>query len=132
MLSPTLTPCDFATSGLITTLTGLPPRSGSVYANVHCEPCGWACDWDCDWAGDWATASMQFPTTTRWILPVSKVTPGAAAYGLASVSPSLLPEGQSRTIATTVRRVRGTRTAARIKLAFLRAASARGVGSSRD
>ena len=42
--------------------------------------------------------------------------------------PSLLPEGQSETIAASVSRVSGTRTAARIQLAFFRAASARGVG----
>ena len=38
MLSPAFTPWDLATSGLMTTLTGLPPLSGSVKAKVHSEP----------------------------------------------------------------------------------------------
>jgi hypothetical protein len=36
--SPGFTPWDLATSGLMTTLTGLPPWSGSVNANVQSEP----------------------------------------------------------------------------------------------
>ncbi len=57
---------------------------------------------------------MQPSTTTLWILPVSKVTPGAAEYGLASEMPSLLPDGHSMAIAARVSKVSGTRTAARM------------------
>lgn len=76
MLSPGFTPWDLATSGLMTTLTGLPPLSGSVNAKVHSAPCcGAASAAACPcWV-----PSMQLPVTTRWIFPVSKVTPGAAA-----------------------------------------------------
>ena len=79
--SPGLTPCDVATSGLMTTLTGLPPLSGSVKANVQLEP--WGCWPDpccgrppcpCSWV---ATPCMQFSVATFLMVPVSKVTPGA-------------------------------------------------------
>ena len=69
---------------------------------------------------------MQLSTTTLWIVPVSKVTPGAAEYGLAREMPSLLPEGHSIAIAARVSRVSGISTAARMRFAFRRAAIACG------
>ncbi|CAH0327279.1 hypothetical protein SRABI128_05944 [Microbacterium sp. Bi128] len=54
---------------------------------------------------------------------MSNVTPGAAAYGLASVMPSLLPDGHMKDMAARVSSVSGIRMAARIQLAFFRAAN---------
>jgi hypothetical protein len=72
---------------------------------------------------------MQFSVATLWMVPVSKVTPGAAEYGLARDMPSLLPEGQSIAMPASVSRVSGMSTAARIRFARRRAAIACGVGS---
>ena len=79
MLSPAFTPWDLATSGLMTTLTGLPPWSGSVNAKVHSDPCCGAAS--APGRSLLGAASMQLPVTTRWIFPVSNVTPGAAGRG---------------------------------------------------
>lgn len=72
---------------------------------------------------------MQLPVSTLWIVPVSKVTPGAVEYGLASEMPSLLPEGQSAAIPARVSSATGISTKARMRFALLRAAIACGVGS---
>ena len=63
MLSPTFTPCDLATSGLITTLTGLPPLSGSVKAKVHCDPPS-GCPGLLPVSG-WASPAAALPCSSR-------------------------------------------------------------------
>ncbi len=76
------TPWDLATSGLMTTLTGLPPLSGSVKAKVHSEPCLRRLAGGVPPARRLgAVGRMQLPVTTRWILPVSNVTPGRRRIG---------------------------------------------------
>ena len=133
MASPTLTPWDLATSGLMTTLTGAPPLSGSLTRMCIGTRSGLAAAWlGSDRLPDPFVFGLVLCTALQrdtWILPVSNVTPGAAWYGLANVILSRLPEGHISTMATRVSRPRGTRTAAKSQLALLREARACGVGS---
>ncbi len=113
----------------MTTLTGLPPWSGWVKANMHSEPCRGRLARASEDGPAAAEPCMQLSSTTLWILPVSKVTPGAAEYGLAREIPSLDPDGHSMAMPARVSSVSGTSMAASMRFAFRRAAIASAVGS---